>query len=99
MLLDYNAMKASWSINTQYFIYHLCSVYFNSYAIERNICFLTLCDKAFSKRQAYAYLEEVQNEFISQYGSKVDAQTRPYSFIEFGELIVHCLREEYAISC
>ena len=56
-----------------------------SYAIERNICFLTLCDKSFSKRQAYAYLEEIQNEFISQYGSKVDTQTRPYSFIEFGE--------------
>lgn len=46
---------------------------------------MTLCDKAFSKRQAYAYLEEIQNEFISQYGSKVDTQTRPYSFIEFGE--------------
>ncbi|XP_067945934.1 vesicle-trafficking protein SEC22b-like [Watersipora subatra] len=61
--------------------------YMFHYAIERNICFLTLCDKAFSKRQAYAYLEEIQNEFISQYGSKVDTQTRPYSFIEFDTFI------------
>lgn len=48
---------------------------------------MVLTDKAFSKRQAYAYLEELQNEFISQYGSKVDSQSRPYGFIEFGKVL------------
>ena len=48
---------------------------------------MALTDKAFSKRQAYSYLEELQNEFVSQYGSKIDSQVRPYGFIEFGKIL------------
>ena len=58
-------------------------VYF-SYFMERGVCFLTLCEATFSKRQAFAYLEDLQQEFHSQFGSKVDTVARPYSFIEFG---------------
>lgn len=58
---------------------------FSSYFIERGICFLGLCEKNFSKRLAFAYLEDLAGEFIQQFGSKVDTVSRPYSFIEFGE--------------
>lgn len=58
---------------------------FFSYVLERGVCYLVLCDKAFSKRLAYTYLEDLQTEFQNQYGAKVHTVSRPYSFIEFGE--------------
>jgi len=56
-----------------------------SYYVERGVCYLVLCDKSFSKRQAFAYLEELQTEFAMQYGQKFGTVSRPYSFIEFGK--------------
>ena len=56
-----------------------------SYMIERGVCYLVLSEKSFSKRLAFSYLEDLQNEFSSQYGSRLDTVSRPYSFIEFGE--------------
>ena len=58
--------------------------YFCSYYIEDGVCFLVLCEKGFSKRLAYSYLEDLQTEFSSQYGRKVQTVSRPYSLIEFG---------------
>ena len=55
-----------------------------SYYIERGVCYLVLCDKTFSKRLAYAFLEDLQTEFASTYASKFETVSRPYSFIEFG---------------
>ena len=52
------------------------------------MCYLVLCDKAFSKRLAYTYLEDLQTEFQNQYGARVHTVSRPYSFIEFGETVV-----------
>ena len=46
---------------------------------------MVLTERTFSKRLAFAYLEDLQNEFLSQYGSKIDHVSRPYSFIEFGK--------------
>lgn len=57
--------------------------YLFHYLIERGICYLVLCEIGFSKRSAFAYLEELQVEFASQYGHRVDTVSRPYSFIEF----------------
>ena len=56
-----------------------------SYFIERGVCYLVLCDQSFSKRLAYSFLEDLQTEFSSIYGSKVETVSRPYSFIEFGK--------------
>ncbi|XP_072176646.1 vesicle-trafficking protein SEC22b-like [Diadema setosum] len=53
------------------------------YLIETGICYLTLCEKSFSKRLAFNYLEELHQEFYSQYGKRVATVSRPYSFIEF----------------
>lgn len=53
------------------------------YLIERGVCFLVLAEKTFSKRLAFGYLEEIQQEFHIQYGTRIDTVSRPYSFIEF----------------
>ncbi|XP_050308324.1 vesicle-trafficking protein SEC22b-B [Anthonomus grandis grandis] len=61
--------------------------YLFHYLIEYEVCYLVLCEKTFSKRLAYSYLEDIAQEFHSQYGRKVNTVTRPYSFIEFDTYI------------
>lgn len=51
--------------------------------IESDVCYLVLCDKMFSKRLAFNYLEDLAKEFHSNYGRKINTVTRPYQFIEF----------------
>lgn len=54
-----------------------------SYLIENDVVYLVLCDKMFSKKVAYSFLEEISQEFDNQYGRRVQSVTRPYAFIEF----------------
>lgn len=42
-----------------------------------------MCDKMYSKRLAFNYLEDIAQEFHKNYGRKVNSVTRPYAFIEF----------------
>lgn len=58
---------------------------FQSYVIEKGVCYLVLCEAAFPKKLAFAYLEDLQAEFHEQHGKKVPTVSRPYSFIEFGK--------------
>lgn len=44
-----------------------------------------LCERNFSKRLAFSYLEEIAQEFQAKYGKKISSVLRPYSFIEFGK--------------
>ena len=46
-----------------------------------------MTEKAFSKRTAFKYLEDIQLEFMSTYGGQVPTARRPYCFIEFGEFL------------
>merc|ERR1711997_1172187 len=68
-----------------------CSIesndYLFHYIIEQDACFLTLCDRNFNKKLAYSFLEDLSQEFYSQYGHKINTATRPYSFIEFDTYI------------
>jgi len=68
-----------------------CSIesgpYLFHYMIEQQTCFLTLCDRHFSKKTAFTFLEDIAGEFHSQYGHKINTATRPYSFIEFDTYI------------
>lgn len=57
------------------------------YMIENGVCYLVLTEKSFSKRLAFSFLEDLQNEFNSQFGSRVNTVNRPYSFIEFDTYI------------
>lgn len=67
------------SIETGPYIFH--------YLMDSGVCYLVLCEKTFSRRTAFAFLEDIQTEFYSQYGQKVGVVARPYSFIEFDTYI------------
>lgn len=57
----------------------------HSYLIENEVCYLVLCERNYSTRVAYSYLEDIAQEFHAQYGKRVNTVTRPYTFIEFGK--------------
>lgn len=59
-------------------------IYIHSYLIENGVCYLVLCERNYSTRIAYSYLEDIAQEFHAQYGKRVNTVTRPYTFIEFG---------------
>ncbi|XP_022911420.1 vesicle-trafficking protein SEC22b [Onthophagus taurus] len=61
--------------------------YLFHYLIEHDICYLVLCEKNYSKRLAYSYLDDIAQEFHTQYGKRVNTVTRPYTFIEFDNYI------------
>lgn len=61
--------------------------YLFHYLIEDEVCYLVLCERNYSKRVAYSYLEDIAQEFHSLYGKRVNTVTRPYSFIEFDTYI------------
>ncbi|XP_066993475.1 vesicle-trafficking protein SEC22b-B [Anabrus simplex] len=61
--------------------------YLFHYLIENDVCYLVLSEKNYSKRLAFSYLEDLAQEFHSQYGKKVATVSRPYSFIEFDTYI------------
>ena len=54
---------------------------------------MVLCEAAFPKKLAFAYLEDLHSEFDEQHGKKVPTVSRPYSFIEFGKFSPHlCIK-------
>ncbi len=55
------------------------------YVIEGDVCYLTLTDKAYPKKLAFQYLDELQSEFSRLYGPQIEGAVRPYAFIKFGE--------------
>lgn len=61
--------------------------YFFHYLIDRGVCFLALCEKTFSTKVAYSYLESLSLEFHGQYGGQFEQCTRPYAFVEFDSSI------------
>ncbi|EDV28157.1 Vesicle-trafficking protein SEC22b [Trichoplax sp. H2] len=63
------------SIETGPYVFH--------YLIDTGVCFMALCEKTFSKRLVFGYLNDLQAEFIKLYGSEIRIVSRPYCFIEF----------------
>lgn len=61
--------------------------YLFHYLIEQNVCYLVLCERNYSKKLAFSFLEDLSQEFNSLYGKKVHQVSRPYSFIEFDTYI------------
>lgn len=55
-----------------------------SYVIEGRVCYLTMCDRAYPKKLAFQYLEDLKNEFERVNGSQIETAARPYAFIKFG---------------
>lgn len=67
------------------------------YMIDKGICYLVLCERAFSKKLAFSFLEELQSEFFVQYGNRVNSVARPYAFIEF-DTYIQKTKKSYADS-
>lgn len=63
------------------------------YIIEMGVCYLVLCDKAYPKKLAFAFLEELQKEFWGEYGHEVGTAARPYAFIKFDTTIQRLKRQ------
>ena len=45
---------------------------------------MALCERNFPRNSAFAFLEDVANEFLNRYGTQIDSVTRPYHFLDFG---------------
>ncbi|CAF0754625.1 unnamed protein product [Rotaria sordida] len=75
------------SIETDPYVFHCL--------IDHDVCYITLCEKIFPRKNAYAYLEDLAQEFIAQYGQKIQLAARPYSFIEFDNYIQK-MKKQYA---
>lgn len=65
------------SVDSGHFVFH--------YMIDADVCYLTLTEKSYPKKLAYQYLDELHSEFINLYGTQIQAVSRPYAFIKFGE--------------
>jgi vesicle transport protein SEC22 len=44
-----------------------------------------MCDRAYPKKLAFQYLEDLRNEFERVNGSQIETAARPYAFIKFGK--------------
>lgn len=45
-----------------------------------------MCDRAYPKKLAFQYLEDLKNEFERGYENQIETAARPYAFIKFGKL-------------
>ena len=43
-----------------------------------------MCDRAYPKKLAFQYLEDLKNEFERVNGAQIETAARPYAFIKFG---------------
>lgn len=55
--------------------------------LASGVCILTLTERAYPKRLAFDYLDELRKEFFQVYGNQVRSATRPYEFIRFDTFI------------
>ena len=44
-----------------------------------------MCDRAYPKKLAFQYLEDLKNEFERVNGAHIETAARPYAFIKFGK--------------
>ncbi|EPT02844.1 hypothetical protein FOMPIDRAFT_1022719 [Fomitopsis schrenkii] len=53
------------------------------YLIANNVVYLVICDKAYPRKLAFSYLDELSKEFATSYGAKVETVRKPYAFVGF----------------
>ena len=58
-----------------------------NYINQDGVCYLCLTDKAYPKRLAFSYLEELQREFMNKFRDEIGSASRPYAFIKFDPFI------------
>jgi vesicle transport protein SEC22 len=57
------------------------------YLIGEQVAYLTLSEKAYPRKLAFAFLDELRREFQAAYGAQVAFATRPYEMIRFDTFI------------
>lgn len=67
------------SIEAGYFVFH--------YITANNVVYLTLAERAYPRRLAFAFLDDVRREFETVYGGQVNLASRPYEMIRFDTFI------------
>ncbi|KAJ1969761.1 SNAP receptor [Dimargaris xerosporica] len=65
-----------------------CSIesgkFYLHYLIEQGVCYMCICDRAYPRKLAFSYLDEIAKEFSMSYGSEIHKPgLRPYAFIKF----------------
>ncbi|KAG7160100.1 Vesicle-trafficking protein SEC22b-like 1 [Homarus americanus] len=61
------------------------------YLIQLDVIYIAICEKSTSQERAFTFLQQVAQEFFTQYGDRVKQATRPYSFIEFDTTLQNCV--------
>lgn len=62
--------------------------------IEREVCFLALCEREYPKGLAFQYLEELQASFHLKHGREFQRYSRAYQAVEF-EPEINRMRRKY----
>lgn len=51
-----------------------------------SVVFLTIAQRSYPRKLAFAYLDELGREFVTNYGAQIPQRNlRPYAFVGFGE--------------
>lgn len=58
-----------------------------------------MCDRAYPKKLAFQYLEDLKNEFERVYGNQIETAARPYAFIKFGKFVCSFNITELSFIC
>ncbi|ODQ82278.1 hypothetical protein BABINDRAFT_30999 [Babjeviella inositovora NRRL Y-12698] len=64
------------------------SNYVIHYLIKDSIVYLVICDKSYSRKLAFSYLDEISNEFTKLYGPEtMNPDVRPFAFAKFDSFL------------
>ncbi|PAV73224.1 hypothetical protein WR25_14313 [Diploscapter pachys] len=80
-----NGAPSMQSVETGPYVFH--------YVIKDSVCCLVLCDRTFPRKAAFAFLEDVAQEFLNQNGTAIDRVVRPYHFLDFDPYIQQAKRK------
>ena len=60
-----------------------------SYLIQDQICFITICERSYPRKLAFTYLQDLATEFTTTYSPQQyhSPTCRPYAFVEFDTFI------------
>lgn len=57
------------------------------YIVDGDVVYLTIADRAFSKRSALLFLERIKEEFVAKCGEEVARASRPFQFMSFERVL------------
>ena len=70
-----SSVSGAATVDVGYFVFH--------YLVAGAVVYLTLAEKAYPRKLAFAFLDELRREFETVYGRQIETATRPYEMIRF----------------